>query len=389
MEWGDFFINEKKTKVIQLTNNGEFNFDFVWKRPVNKYVTISPETGSVKTGSEVKIEICYLPIAEHELKNYKATLSIVSGPRYDFILSATARRPGVKLNANVFDFGPCFVTGNPTPIKKMLYITNVDKQALAIETNFEKKSYLDFQVTPGQVIMPIPAEEAPKKADREKPQAEVKAAEPKPDMRLAVPIIFTPREIKKYQETIKLDFNGLYQIDVVVKGQGIPMLLDLKDPDQMYTDFGAVSVNADVTKVIPIINRSAKAIKFKIEPVNKEKFAKAFLSMTPDEKTEITLKPKESLPLEVKFRPKARMPNFEHEVNLVIEGMEEKRKIMCLTGAAHGIELKLMEEQVAFGSVVKDSRLTKNVQMSNFGDVKANFIWDKKAFGDNFTISPA
>ena len=69
--------------------------------------------------------------------------------------------------------------------------------------------------------------------------------------------------------------------------------------------------------------------------------------------------------------------------------MEDKRKILTLTGAAHGIELKIMDEQIAFGSVVKDSRLTKNLQMSNFGDVKANFSWDKKAFGDHFTISPA
>lgn len=107
-------------------------------------MTITPDTGTVKTGGEVKIELNYLPIAEHELKNYKATLSIVSGPRYEFMLNAKARRPGVKLNQNLFDFGPCFVTGNPTAIKKMLYITNVDKQALTIETNFEKKTYLDF-----------------------------------------------------------------------------------------------------------------------------------------------------------------------------------------------------------------------------------------------------
>lgn len=182
------------------------------------------------------------------------------------------------------------------------------------------------------------------------------------------------------------------------------MLLDLKDPDQMYTDFGAVSVNSDVTKIIPIINRSAKAIKFKVELArcihvsyaptsldsnNKDKFAKSYLSITPDDKTEITLKPKEQLPLEVRFKPKARLGNFDQEVLLQIEGMEEKRKILNLLGAAHGIELKIMDEQIAFGSVVKDSRLTKTLQMSNFGDVKANFTWDKKQFGDHFTISPA
>lgn len=122
------------------------------------------------------------------------------------------------------------------------------------------------------------------------------------------------------------------------------MLLDLKDPDQMFTDFGAVSVNADVTKVVPLINRSAKAIKFKLIPANKEKFAKSFMTITPDEKTEITLKPKEQLPIEVRFKPKTRLQNTEHEINLAIEGMEESRKLMSISGAAHGIEIKIMEE---------------------------------------------
>ena len=234
--------------------------------------------------------------------------------------------------------------------------------------------------------MPETVEEPVKKQD--KLDATVKA-EPKPDQRLEVPIIFTPREIKNYNDVIKLDFNGLYQIDVVVKGQGIPMLLDLKDPDQAYTDIGAVSVNSDVTKVIPIINRSAKAIKFRVEPANKDNFNKCALTISPDEKTDIILKPKEQLPLEIRFRPKTRLQHFEHEINLAIEGMEDKRKILSLLGAAHGIELKIMDEQIAFGSVVKDSRLTKNLQMSNFGDVKANFSWDKKMFGQHFTISPA
>lgn len=58
--------------------------------------------------------------------------------------------------------------------------------------------------------MPVPAaEETPKDAKKQPKKEEVKQ-EPAPDLRLAVPIIFTPREIKKYNEVIKLDFNGLY-----------------------------------------------------------------------------------------------------------------------------------------------------------------------------------
>jgi hydrocephalus-inducing protein len=118
----------------------------------------------------------------------------------------------------------------------------------------------------------------------------------------------------------------------------------LKDPDQAFTDIGAVSVNSDVTKIIPIMNRSAKAIKFRVEPANKDKFNKCALTISPDEKTDIILKPKESIPMEIRFRPKTRLANFEHEIYLKIEGMEEKRKILSLLGAAHGIELKIMDE---------------------------------------------
>jgi hypothetical protein len=101
------------------------------------------------------------------------------------------------------------------------------------------------------------------------------------------------------------------------------------------------------------------------------------------------LKPKESIPVELRFRPKTRLPPFEHDVMIKIEGIDEPRKLLSVNGIAHGIEIKLMDEVAAFGNVVQGSRLTKYIQMSNFGDVKANFSWNKNEFTKNFTISPA
>ena len=72
-----------------------------------------------------------------------------------------------------------------------------------------------------------------------------------------------------------------------------------------------------------------------------------------------------------------------------IEGVEDPKKLFTVRGVAHGIELKIMDEVLSFGQVVKDSRLTKTLQMSNFGDVKANFEWDASKFSQHFTISPA
>jgi hypothetical protein len=70
----------------------------LWKRAVNKFVTITPETGTVQKGSTVKISMTYSPTDVNELKNYKATLTVLSGPKYDFNLTGSARKPGVKLN---------------------------------------------------------------------------------------------------------------------------------------------------------------------------------------------------------------------------------------------------------------------------------------------------
>jgi hydrocephalus-inducing protein len=210
----------------------------------------------------------------------------------------------------------------------------------------------------------------------------------KKDNILKVPILFTPREIRKYEESITLDFNGLYQVKVLIKAQGIPLNLDLRDPDQAITDLGIVSVGGQASKTVPIVNRSQKVVKFTLKPRDEGAFNKNSISMNVGFNEVKTLKPKEVLPIVVKFNPRTRLPPFSQELMLNVQGVEEDRALFSVTGVAHGIELKLMENTLGFGSVVTGSRLTKTMQMSNFGDVKANFTWDQKAFGKNFTITP-
>lgn len=144
---------------------------------------------------------------------------------------------------------------------------------------------------------------------------------------LQVPIYFTPREIKKYSEVVKLDFNGLYNIDLTITGEGIPMNLELKDPDQAYLDFGIVSVGGDVTRTVPLINKSKKPVKFKLSPSNVEQFKKCNLSFTNDNGKEIILKPREVLPIEIRFQPKIRLPNFNLDILLNME-FNEPRKLI-------------------------------------------------------------
>jgi len=318
----------------------------------------------VPKGEEVEFEITYLPIGEHQLKNYRLQLHVISGPKYDFHLVGRARKPGIKLSSTVVDFGPCFVSRQPVPIKKLLTVSNVDTSAISVETDWVKKPHLDVLLTPGQVLMPEGSEDVEK---------------------LQIPILFTPRDTKAYQEKFTLDFNNLYKVDVIVKGEGIPLQLELLDQDQAFLDFGIVSVGGDVTKTVPLINRSKRPVTFKLKPSDAAHFQKSNVAFAPD--GEVTLKPREVLPIEVRFNPKIRLQPFNLELLMEVEP-NEPRKLLSLLGVSHGIELKLMDEVVAFGSVVKGSRLSKSLQLCNFGDVKAHFKWDSKIYKQNFTIQP-
>lgn len=81
-------------------------------------------------------------------------------------------------------------------------VSNIDSSAISVETDWVKKPHLDVLLTPGQVLMPESAEAVEK---------------------LQIPIMFTPRDIKSYYEKFTLDFNNLYKVDVIVKGEGIPL----------------------------------------------------------------------------------------------------------------------------------------------------------------------
>jgi hydrocephalus-inducing protein len=203
--------------------------------------------------------------------------------------------------------------------------------------------------------------------------------------KLEIPIIFTPRDIQKYNEVITFDFNGIYKVEVTIKGEGIPMIIELVDPDQHIVDFGIVSKGSDITKTVDLINKSRKLVKFKLNCDNPADLDKNDVKITPSE--EVVLKPKKVLPIEVRFNPQRRIPNFYHDILLDIIN-NETRKLFTVQGVSHGIELKLMEEVVGFGSVVKGSRLTKQLQLANFGDIRAKFKWDMKKFSRNFTIFP-
>ena len=45
---------------------------------------------------------------------------------------------------------------------------------------------------------------------------------------ISVPIIFTPRDFIHYNEVIRLNINNMHTMEVIVKGEGVPMKLELE-----------------------------------------------------------------------------------------------------------------------------------------------------------------
>lgn len=76
----------------------------------------------------------------------------------------------------------------------------------------------------------------------------------------------------------------------------------------------------DVTKTIPLINKSKKPVSFKLAASDDDLFKKCCVTFNPDK--EITLKPREQMPIEVRYNPKNRMPNFNLAIMVDIKGNE-------------------------------------------------------------------
>jgi len=370
VNFGDIFINECQSRSVKITNSGKFNFDFSWKMPnSSRYVAISPEQGTVKSGESVSIYLKYAPLTEHKLSKAKFQLSIVSGPTYSFICKGSARKPGVQFSFLEKDFGPCFVLRTLLTKTVNLEIVNYDNTAISVETNFERLPHLDVQLAPGQVLLPTSPTD---------PELEKK--------KLLVPILFTPRDHVVYQETIDFDINNIHKIQVKVKGEGCPVKLELGSRDQEIVDFGVSRAGVEKTKTVQLLNKSKRSVNFSlIDGSGLDSLKKHSVTYTPD--NEVILKPKQTLPIEIGFKPKERLHPFTDDL-LVKFDNGETRKLLTISGACHGIELKLMEEVVSFGVVIQGSHQSKAIQLLNIGDIPCHFQWDSSKYSEHFTITP-
>ena len=64
----------------------------------------------------------------------------------------------------------------------------------------------------------------------------------------------------KYQENLTFDINSLNKIHVKIKGEGIPLKLEVERTEDQNVDFGVTKVGHDVSRQIGLVNHSRKKI---------------------------------------------------------------------------------------------------------------------------------
>jgi hydrocephalus-inducing protein len=373
IDFGEFFVNEKRERSIILENNGSFNFHYMFKKNGADYLKITPDSGTVKKNEKLQISLTILPLTKIHLQNHKIVMQIVSGPTYTFVLNAKARSPSIIFSTVSYNFGSCYVMRQPTPVTQIITVKNMDKEALTIETNFENKnkSYLDVQLSTGQVILPYTS------------AAEI----------LEIPIVFIPREITKYRDVIKFKFNGIYDVDVEVTGEGIPLKVELEDPLLQNLNFGIIQLGQSKKMDFTVINRGKIKADLQIFAENPQSLAKRCISFPSNFNPEkvYTLEPKANIKVDMLFNPNIRIPQFQEDMMIKIN-QTDIRKLLSLSGASYGVDVKLVGEIPSFGTVVVNSMTIRQVVIRNFGDLPAKFKFEapnpKKDYSKFFTFSP-
>ena len=73
-------------------------------------------------------------------------------------------------------------------------------------------------------------------------------------------LTFSPPEVDAYEAVVPFVVNGLWNVDVKVRGEGCELKLELAEPQQQQLALGAVPVHQQAARTVGLVNRSRRAI---------------------------------------------------------------------------------------------------------------------------------
>lgn len=371
VDMGRVLINERAVKQVSIVNSGNVNLEFQWNTGENPRVAVKPDSGKVRKGERFVCELSYSPHRPESLENYLVSCQILNGHKYALRLKGEGHKPRLNLSWYQHDFGPAYMHEPGMPeTTAVLRARNDDQHEISFNFLFEDKPHL--KVRAAATIL-APGESCD------------------------IPVVFTPDRLGKFEDVIPLEVNGLYTINLMTKGEGTTVKLEiLRGGSESSASssatagglpvvhLGNIRVGASSSKTLKLANRGRVPLRFSLAP-SLEALAHYGVEVMPMGET--VIRPREEMEFSLFFRPGARIRPFSEEIVARVHGVE--RKVMVLTGACLGTELKLATDNLPFGAVVLGSRVAKRIQLENAGDVGVKFAWNKAALGPHFEISPA
>jgi hydrocephalus-inducing protein len=356
VDFGEVHLNELRQKTITVTNKGKYPIEYDWQTAKNRMLTIKPPRGIVQKGDKQDVKLVFHPMAEAQMLDHPVELRIINGPRYTFNLSARGRRPQLNFSFQRMDFGPCFLyRQGAAPTTAVLRLTNEDTHDISYDCEFDNKGYLEVDAPPTN-LAPGQSEE--------------------------IKIVFMPRELKEYSDTVPFRINGLITVNVEILGSGHECDIAVANPMNFNFSLGAVKVGSVVERRIKVKNSSAVYAECSIAAAV-ARLASLSISIRP---TEFALRPRETIELELTYAPQDRMAPFSEDVKVHIAGVN--KTLMVVNGSAVGVELKLETDMLFFGAVVANSRAKRKVLLENVGDIGTKFQWAAEAFLPDFSVEP-
>ncbi|CCW61635.1 unnamed protein product [Phytomonas sp. EM1] len=361
-----------------LSNNGHHPFNFKVLAPPN-YPSVSLENceGVVPAKESTAITLTYRPTAEETLQRYKMRFRIADRPAYQVILHGTGYVPKIHLSFTSYNFGPRFITMyNPNhEVTTTLNVSNTDREPISVQLVFFEDSEKIFQVEPSFLAL-------------------------QPNEMASVTVSFNPKEVRVYENRLKLTVNGAFPTVVSFRGEGeIPHV----DVVNHFAKLGVARVGGKRQVEVRLECRSRLATPVSFDncidedliekgisistdaaPLNTlpsslgstvheggEKAAAAALAPRPS--TMLLLKPRETKTVTITFQPLRRMGEFQRKLRMQVCGREALFAV--ISGACEGSEIHIDTSHLRFDDVVVGSSATRRLIIMNSGDIAQKFTW--------------
>ena len=127
--------------------------------------------------------------------------------------------------------------------------------------------------------------------------------------------------MRKYDEIIKFELNGLYTVNVNVKGEGCLLKVELANPTQSLVALGSLRVGQEATRKVLLVNKSKRAALFTLEDIIEAghgRLEERAVTFFP--RGEVLIGAKSKTNIEIRFNPLKRLSPFKEDLNLSVIG---------------------------------------------------------------------